>query len=559
MSLGFVRADVLSRISDAVLAFHAAVLSARGWSRVGFAFGAGAVTNLAFAPFFFWPVMFATVPMLVWLIDGADAPGAGRVALIRTFQAGWWFGFGFFFFGLFWIGEAFLVEADKFAWALPFAVTLMPAGLALFFAAACSGARLVWPMGIGRVLVLAVVLGVAEWCRGHVLTGFPWNSLGYSLTAPGVMMQSAGLVGLYSLSFWAVVIFSAPLTCFCSGGDRISRLRRGGVGVLVAAVPLTAFAVYGYGRLSLPQPPDLSDVRLRIVQPSILQTEKWRPDKQGEIFQQHLDLTLRNPEGRFDNLAGISHVIWAEAAMPFLPLERPEALARIGEILPDGVFLLAGALRRERFEASWTGWRAFNSLMVFDDRGALAGLYDKTHLVPFGEYLPLQNELEAMGFENLTRQRGGFSEGPEPRPLLNVPGLPSLGVLICYEAIFPGVREAAAAAPQVYLNVTNDGWFGNTTGPRQHFHQSRIRAVEEGVPLIRVANNGISAVIDSVGRVRSRLALNVRGVIDSSLPGIIPPPPGAHWGGVLFLVHLVLFAALAGLMRAVMKRECHGK
>ena len=403
------------------------------------AFAAGSLSNLAMAPFFLWPVLFVTLPVLVWLIDGARGAYAGfRPAA----KAAWWFGFGYFFFGLFWIGEAFLVEAEKFGWALPFAVTLMPAGLALFWGLAGGLARLVWRPGVQRVLVLAIALGLAEWTRGHVLTGFPWNALGYALTAPPVLMQSAGVLGIYALGLWAVLIFAAPLVLIADAEAGSSRWRAALSGVLVAGVPLALLMAYGLARLATPASPMVEGVQLRIVQPSVPQREKWKPENQGAIFRDHLDLSQRNAAGLYDALAGTTHVIWPEAAMPFLPLEHPEALELIGQTLPDGVHLLSGGLRREPMTGG-SGWRAYNGLMVFDDRGTLTSVYDKTHLVPFGEYLPQQELLEAIGLEQLTRMRGGFTPGVTPRPLLRVAGLPDVAGLICYEAIFPGVGAAA--------------------------------------------------------------------------------------------------------------------
>jgi apolipoprotein N-acyltransferase len=189
--------------------------------------------------------------------------------------------------------------------------------------------------------------------------------------------------------------------------------------------------------------------------------------------------------------------------------------------------------------------------MVFDGAGALKSVYDKTHLVPFGEYLPWQSTLEAIGLEQLTRMRGGFTEGVTPRPVLQIPGLPSVGGLICYEAIFPGIGAASQTRPEVMVNVTNDGWFGNTTGPRQHFHQARVRAVEEGLPLIRVANNGISAIADSSGQVIVLLGLNERGSRDSLLPLPRSAPPYAVLGDMIFLmVGLLIAATLVFLSRS---------
>ncbi|WP_072394720.1 apolipoprotein N-acyltransferase [Hyphomicrobium sp. CS1GBMeth3] len=528
------------RISD----WRYTVMAARGWRRWGLAFAAGALSNLSMAPFFFAPILFLTLPVLVWLLDDAvrhdhGVRGAARSAAV----AGWWFGFGYFLLGLFWIGEAFLVEADKFGWLLPFAVTLMPAGLALFWATAAAVAALVWRPGIARLVTLAIALALAEWLRGHILTGFPWNVLGYALTWPVLLMQSAGLIGIYGLTLVAVPVFAAPLVLLADASA--SARRQAGLRVLgLSGVPLVLLAAYGAVRLATAPSGHVDGVRLRIVQPSVPQREKWRPDRQAAIFQDHLALSAVDASGRQDDLSGITHVIWPEAAMPFLPLEHPEALAAIGEMLPDGALLLTGALRREGAggDPAAVPIRAYNSLMVFDSAGTLAGTYDKTHLVPFGEYLPWQSTLEAIGLEQLTRWRGGFSVGVSPRPLLDVPGLPPAGGLICYEAIFPGVGAASAGPPAVLVNVTNDGWFGNTTGPRQHFHQARVRAVEEGLPLLRVANNGISAVVDASGRVVDMLDLNVRGSLDSQLPVARAAPLYAMLGDSTFFL-LAVFGA----------------
>jgi apolipoprotein N-acyltransferase len=271
-------------------------------------------------------------------------------------------------------------------------------------------------------------------------------------------------------------------------------------------------------------------------------------------------LSLTRPDGVRDDLAGITHVVWPEAAMPFLPLNHPEALRAIADVLPEGTTLLAGALRIEDDASSPFGRRGYNSLMVFGADGSLSAVYDKIHLVPFGEYLPLQALLESLGLEQLTRWRGGFSAGASPRPLLTVPGLPPVGALICYEAIFPGAVVQGQQRPQLLVNVTNDGWFGNTTGPQQHFHQARVRAVEEGLPLIRVANNGISAVIDPEGRLLGRLALNERGTIDADVPHARAAPPYAQYGDLPFLLcwlALLVWLSAGAAAGAGRERACN--
>lgn len=533
-----------------------------GWRRHGIAFLAGALSVLAMAPFFLWPALMVTLPVLVWLIDGAARARDGWPAARAAAIAGWWFGFGYFVLGLFWVGEAFLVEADKFAWLLPFAVTLLPAGLALFLAAAAGVARLYWPPGLARVLVLAVALAAGEWLRGHVLTGFPWNVLGYALTHPLELMQSAGLLGIYGLTLWTVLLLAAPLVLAAEPRDTTAHRLWRWRGFALAAVGLAA--LYAYGWLTIPAGPSptIAGVRVRIVQPSVPQREKWLPELQGRIFADHLDLSRRDPSGRVDDLAGITHVVWPEAAMPFLPLERPEALAAIGDLLPEGVHLLTGALRLATDAETAAsppppgGRRAvYNSLLAFGPAGELVARYDKTHLVPFGEYLPVQSVLEGIGLRQLTQMRGGFAIGEIPRPLLEVPGLPPIGGLICYEAIFPAVVVQAARRPGLLVNVTNDGWFGNTTGPRQHFHQARVRAVEEGVALVRAANNGISAIVDPYGRVLGSIALDTRGVIDTALPIPRPPPPYARLGDLSFAMNLLAFMAVILWLRGVFGQE----
>jgi apolipoprotein N-acyltransferase len=527
---------------------------------------AGCLSVLAMAPFFLSPVLFLTLPVLVWLIDATASrpqPGEASWGEARSaFLAGWWFGFGYFLLGLFWIGEAFLVEADTFGWLLPFAVTLMPAGLALFFGAATAGARLLWRPGLARILVLAVTLSLAEWLRGHILTGFPWNVLGYALTWPLALMQSSGLCGIYGLTLVAVVVFAAPLVLAADAPAEASPWHRWRLGFAIAATPLVVLAAYGAYRLSLPVS-TVPEVALRIVQPSVPQRDKWRRDKQRQIFDDHLALSLTDAAGNTSGLGRTTHLVWPEAAMPFLPLQSPEALSEIAGVLGSKAQLLTGALRLEERAAEPSARSAdipesatptrlvYNSLLVLGPGGKLSAVYDKIHLVPFGEYLPLQPVLEAMGLRQLTRLRGGFTPGPEPRPLLHVPGLPPLIALVCYEALFPGAVIQGPERPRLVVNVTNDGWFGDTTGPRQHFHQSRVRAVEEAVPIVRAANNGISAMIDSYGRIVASLGMNVRGVIDTALPTPAPLPLYARFGDLGFL----LLALLAGAAAIACRRR----
>jgi apolipoprotein N-acyltransferase len=515
-----------------------------GWRRRAAAAAAGALSVLAMAPFFAWPVLWLTLPILVWLIDGADKsclrPG-GRRGVWGAAEVGWWFGFGYFLCGLAWVGEAFLVEAETFAALAPFAVLLLPAGLALFYAAGTGAAALCWGGGARRVIALALALSAVEWLRGHVLTGFPWNVLGYALTYPLPLLQSAAVLGIYGLTLAAILIFALPLVVWeeARGRERVRKRVRGMgrfAGAAIGGVALVVAALLGQLRLSQAARETLPGITIRIVQPSTPQRDKWLPEKQQQIFRDHLALSAADPMGGTKGLAGITHILWPEAAMPFLPLDSPQARDAIGRLLPAGVVLIAGALRAEAAPpGAGRSRRFYNSLMVFGAGGSLAGVYDKIHLVPFGEYLPLQGLAEAVGLTQLTHLRGGFDAGGVPRPLLQVPGLPPVGPLICYEVIFPGAIWSGHERPGLLINVTNDGWFGNSTGPRQHFHQARVRAAEEGLALIRAANNGISAAIDGYGRILKRLDLNVRGAIDVPVPTPAPPTPYSRFGDLIFL------------------------
>ena len=523
-----------------------------GWSARLAAFVAGALSVLAMAPFFLWPVLWLTLPALIWLIDGAVRRNADKGPwrrLAAAGETGWWWGFGYLLAGLHWIGEAFLVEAEIFAVFMPFAVVLMPAALALFYGAATGAAATVWKSGAWRVVALALALSATEWLRGHVLTGFPWNVLGYALTYPVELMQSAAVLGIYGLTLAAVLIFGLPAILWSEAAGR-ARVRW--AALAVALLPLVLAGALGYARLALAESlarwrsDTVRGVKIRIVQPSVPQREKWRPENWARFFQDHLDLSGQSPSGAHDGLAGVTHVIWPEAAMPFPPLDSPEALAAIGGLLPEGTVLIAGANRIEWTEGTpKRPRRFFNSLLVFGKGGLLLALYDKIHLVPFGEYLPrvLRPLLALIGMQQLAG-RVGFETGVSPRPLLTIPGLPRVVPLICYEAIFPAAVVQGPERPALIVNLTNDGWFGNTTGPRQHLHQARVRAVEEGLPLIRAANNGVSAAFDAYGRLLGQLDLNVRGVLDVPLAVALSPPAYARLGDAIFLAAWVSGALL---------------
>ncbi len=478
------------------------------------ALAAGGLSALAMPPFGLWPVLALTLPVLVFLLD-ATAGLPLRRALPASFLAGWLFGLGYFVAGLWWIGEAFLVQADAFLWLMPFAVLGLPAYLAVYTGLGCVLARLLWTQGPGRILAFAAAITLAETARGALLTGFPWNDFGYALATDLRFAQAASVIGLMGLCLLTLAGLARPAALFSPRGGRRARHVPLGLAVLL----LAALWAGGQWRLAVTEVGTVPGPRLRLMQPDLPQDQKFRYDARRTV----MDLYLATSESQ-GGLDGVTHLFWPESAFPFFLEREPEALARIVAMLPPGTVLVTGAARyqavpdRERPDV-------FNSVRVIDSSGAIRGNADKVHLVPFGEYLPFQETLEALGLEALTRVRGGFAAAPA-RDLLAIPGLPDTVPLICYEAIFPtevmpapaGGSAGAPARPGFLLNLSNDAWFGLTPGPYQHFEQARLRAIEQGLPLVRVTNNGISAVVDPLGRITALLPLGVRGVLDASLP-----------------------------------------
>jgi len=521
------------------------IILADGWTRRGIAFACGALGALALPPFDFAPAMAAPLTVAVWLIDGAAARGArfGIAPLASAASAGWWLGFGYFLAGLWWLGAAMLVEADQFAWALPLAVIGLPAGLALFPALGFAISRLLWSSGSLRVFALAAGLGASEWLRGHVLTGFPWNDFGMALASAGPLAQTASLIGLHGLDLVAIVIFAAPATIV----DRPSGQRNfSSVASRIAAVLLVAMLGFGAFRLARGDTEFVDGVKLRLMQPNLPQDAKFRPENGAEILRHYLALSDRATGPGRTGVADITHLVWPESAFPYVLSREPQALSAIARAL-QGKILITGAARVEGDSSGRRG-KIFNSVEVLQGDRIIA-FYDKTHLVPFGEYLPLESLLRPLGVTQLVP--GIWDQGQGLRSL-SAPGLPAISPLICYEAVFP--REAAprdkdGRRPQLLLNLTNDGWFGKTTGPYQHFGQARLRAIEEGLPLIRVANTGISAIVDAYGRTIESLPLGEEGVIDGRLPKPAPETFFARHGGLAFPALWGLLAAVAVIGR----------
>ncbi|WP_407177636.1 apolipoprotein N-acyltransferase [Bradyrhizobium sp. STM 3562] len=506
-------------VSDKLRAAALSVILSWGWKRALIAFAAGALSDLAMAPFNAWPVLFVTFPVAVWLIDGA---AAGRAqGLPAAALAGFWFGLGYFVPGLYWIGDAFLVDAATFAWLMPFAVLGLPAYLALFSAFGFALARLVWTKDGSRVVALAASLTIAEWLRGHLLTGFPWNAFGYALTEPLALAQTASLIGIWGMTFLTVLIFAAPAVLI----DRTARARASWTAPVAAVVLLIAMGAFGAVRLAMHPTRMVANVKLRLMQPNLQQDEKFNYSAKAAVMKKYLALSDRATGPNATGVRDATILIWPESAFPFFLTREADAMAQIADLLSSGpnTVLITGAVRApDDLPPGVRVTRAYNSIYVIDHDGGVLSIYDKLHLVPFGEYLPFQDWMERLGFEQLTRVQGGFIPGTV-RHTLKIPNAPPALPLICYEAIFPSAVATADGRPGWMVNLTNDGWFGITTGPHQHLQQARLRAIEQGLPLVRAANTGISAVIDPVGRVVAQLPLGIEGVLDSALPAAIVP------------------------------------
>ncbi len=510
-------------------ALAAALTRVTGWRRRGIAFAAGVSAALAQAPFYALPLMAAGYCVFVWLLDGARA---AQTPVKSGFLTGWFFGFGYFLPGLYWLGFAFMVQAEEFAWMAPFAVLGMPAFLALFFGAAGGVIARARIEGWRRVFLAAGVIMIGEYLRGHILTGLPWNLPGQALAGTAAGAQTAAFWGVYGLSLVTLLIAMAT-----AAGRSVLK----GAGVTLGAA--AALYAIGAARLALHPQTNHPDVFVRIVQPNIPQREKIDSDLWSRNYKRHIDLSAAPGQG-----AGVLFVLWPENAVPVID-EVPEGLAEVSRRLPKNAVLVTGAVRRETDAAGKEN--VYNAIAVVSEtangRKVIAN-YDKHHLVPFGEYLPMSALLRSVGLAQLAPYDEGFAFGAGPKTIA-VEG-PPFAALICYEAIFPGRVYPRGARPEWIATVTNDGWFGDSSGPRQHLDQARLRTIETGLPMARSANTGVSALFDGAGRLIARVPLYKTGVIDKPLPRPLAPTLYQRFGDSLFWLMMVSVFALALFPRA---------
>ncbi|MCR9221829.1 MAG: apolipoprotein N-acyltransferase [Alphaproteobacteria bacterium] len=521
------RPGPLDRLRDRLDRAGARLTALGGWRRRGALVLAGAGATLALPPVGVWPALFPAFWVLLRVLDGADAhAGGGRRA---AFGAGWWFAFGYFTVGWYWIANALLVFSDRLWWMVPFAAVGLPAAMAVYYGLAALGARTL-AAGLPRALALAAAFAAADWLRGQLLTGFPWNVWGYAWAESAWLSQGAALVGVFGLGLLALV--SAALAAAASYGGTARRAL-----ALLAAAALIPAAVAGYGAARLDGAPAMLEPAdgpgLRVVQAGIPQREKWPRRYARRNFDRHLELSL------VERPAWVETVIWPETAAAFFIEETAPARAAIAAVLPPDGLLLTGAPRRTADPPSLR-----NALVAIDPTGAVRATYDKHHLVPFGEYVPLKRFLP---FQKVVEGATDYAPGPGPRTL-TLDGLPPVSPLICYETIFPaGVVARDGPRPGWLLNLTNDAWYGRTAGPYQHLQHARLRAVEQGLPLVRAANTGISAAFDGWGREIARLPLGASGRFDMRLPpALAGPPPYARLGDAPFALLLAAVALAAG-------------
>ena len=499
--------------------------SITGWRASLAAFGFGLLAALAFPPFNLIPVLWLCFPVLLFLLQGAtNWRGA--------FARGWSFSFGLLVICLYWIAASMFVDIKSFWWALPFAIAGLPACFACYYGLASVAA---YKWGLKRVdglFFFALCWYMADIARGHLFTGFPWDITGYVWGDVLSALQITSVIGIEGLTLVTLCLAVLPACFVVCEKKRTAKLLMG-----VGHALLIGMIGWGQWRLETAITEMVPNVRLRLVQPRTNQAMKWRPEQRLANFQNIMRLTFTAPSEK-----PITHYIWPETAVAYYLAEEADVRARIAESMGKESVLITGVVRREQKEKD----HYYNSLIAMDSRGTVVAGYDKYHLVPFGEYMPHR---DIIPFPVISGLGLDFSAGESIRTL-RVPALPSFSPLICYEAIFSGDVVEKEDSPSFLLNVTNDAWYDRTIGPPQHFAIVKVRAIEEGMPLVRVANSGVTAVVDAYGRPVALIGGDVAGFVDSDLP--VRPNfqtlMAAYGGIVSSCLAFVLFLVL-GLFR----------
>ena len=418
----------------------------------------------------------------------------------KSFAIGYWFGFGYFACNMAWISNALLIDAPRFGWLFPITLAAAGAFFGLFTAfPALLSSR--FKNFYALYFSFSAFWVIFEWIRSFIFTGFPWNLLGSSLIFSDVLIQTGALIGTYGLSLLVIMSLTAP-ALFIKYQDKKSLF------ISISLILTIGITLIIYGNYHLQKSDNTpSELSIRIVQPAIPQEMKWQKNKLENNFAEYIKLSQAN------GLDKIKFVIWGETATPF-PLDfEPQYLQQIKKAVPPKGYLITGMVRYRFHEGNF---RPQNSMAVINYEGKIITFYDKTHLVPFGEYIPLRNYLPKW-IRPITNTIADFLPGSGPS-VIKLDNTPGFGTLICYEVIFPHQIINPQNRPQWLINLTNDGWYGQSQGPYQHLATTRLRAVEEGLTLVRAANTGISAVISPYGQIISSLDLNKKGFIDINLP-----------------------------------------
>jgi apolipoprotein N-acyltransferase len=500
----------------------------------------GAFAVLALPPIYAVPVLFVSFTGLIWLIDGTDGM---RTAKGKAFLIGWCFGLAYFSAGLYWITNSLFVDAASHGWLAPFAVLGLSVYFAIYPALACWVSVFARP-GAPRVMVFAAAWAVGEWLRGTLLTGFSWNLIATTLAFDAAAIQAVALIGGYGLSVLVVLVAATPSVLAGPGPGRPV----GRAGLLMGSTMIVALiGGLGLARVAMAPAPGTgsTQVTVRVVQGNIAQHLKWLPERARGHFDTYLKLSLDRRYGPVPDVT-----IWPETAVPYVFYGGPRYIKALQRAVPGKGVLITGVVRST--QRGVRPRQLWNAVVAVTQRG-LEATYDKHHLVPFGEYMPARNYLP---LKKITAGRIDFSFGPGPRSL-KVPGLPAFSPLVCYETIFPGAVVAPGPRPRWLLNVTNDAWFGKSTGPYQHLAAARLRAVEEGLPLVRAANTGVSAIIDPWGRTIASLPLGRQGVIQHPLPAALDAPTVfARIGNYMFGITILLVLGLVLLLGLRKRKNC---
>lgn len=461
---------------------------------------AGGFCSLAFAPFHFFIAAPISLSVFYFLLEEKDKKK-------DIFWLGFSYGFGYFLSGIYWIAISLLVDAASFGWLIPFALTLIPSTLAAYVALfALSYKFIIRKFSLNQTYQKIILFSVCwlffEILRSLLFTGFPWNLLGYIWMFDVSFAQAAKVFGIYGLSVFAVLISLSPTLFFRNkktAGDKI-------FATILVCLFIVNF-IFGYIYINKTELIEDDKVKLRLVQGNVAQAMKWNPEEKYRNFTKHIELTNSK------SLEDIAAVIWSETSVPYAIDDNSELMEKLQMVVPPRGVLITGGLRLGFFDKEKTRLSdAWNSVFTIDKSGIIAA-YDKHHLVPFGEYIPWQKYLPFI--EKITDGAVGFSEGEGPQTL-QAHGF-SFSPLICYEVIFSDEVLNKKSRPDLFVNVTNDAWFGNSSGPYQHLDIARMRTIEYGIPMARVANTGITAFIDPFGKIVERINLNQAGIIDVNL------------------------------------------